>query len=229
MSIERVRGKNVAVFVYDSGTWKLGACYRDCELDINTDFIETSVTGTGFWKTVKPRQNSFTGSVSGVIHLAKTGMVSIVNFEQLQFAQQQLLMRFQMTSDKGDIYTKEAAFFISNINQKGPYNDIAPFSISLQGTGVITTITTPTVTNNSNKVKRSNDYVGVGGEAGFTDATLIGKDILEVVKDGIGNAKIITSGTPVAKEVKYTSSTGAFEWAIPFELGEIAYVIYQDI
>ena len=74
------------------------------------------------------------------------------------------------------------------------------------------------------------DYSPVQDATSFAVASLIGKDILEVVKDGIGFCKIITSGTPVSKEVKYTSSTGTFEFAIPFDSGEESpYVLYQDI
>jgi len=71
------------------------------------------------------------------------------------------------------------------------------------------------------------EYTGVGGEVGFTDSNLIGKVILDVSKDGISCSQIITSGTPVNKEAKYTTATGAIEFAMAIEPDEEIFVLYQ--
>lgn len=233
MSTTRVRGKNVAVFIYDGGTWKLYACGRECTLNRVTDFIETSVSGSGKFKTFRTTWNSFTGEITGVQHINKSGMINLADFDTLWQGQTKLLMRFQRTSDAGAVYTSEASFFISQLSDTGPYKDAATYTVNLQGTGGITNIASPTTSLNNNPVKR---YPTIGNSLGisvgatsFSNAALIGKDILEVVKDGLGQAKLITSGTPVAKEAKYTSSTGTIEFGVQFEAGEEAYVLYQDV
>lgn len=226
--ITKVRGKNIAVFIYDGGFWKLYACGRACTLNRITDFVETSVSGSGKFKTFEPTANSFTGEITGVMHINKSGMINLADFDSLWQAQTKLLMRFQRTSDEGVVYTSEASFFISNLSDTGDYTDVAQYTVSLQGTGGITIIQTPILSTNINKMKRL-EYTGVGGEVSFTNSLLIGKDIQVVEKDGIGNSKIILTGTPVGKEVLFTSATGTLEWAIPFEIGEEAWVNYQDI
>ena len=69
------------------------------------------------------------------------------------------------------------------------------------------------------------NFTATGGELGFTNPSLIGKTLLGVFKDGIAY-KIITTGTPAPKEVKYTSTTGAFEFGDPFFDDEVAIVQY---
>ena len=71
------------------------------------------------------------------------------------------------------------------------------------------------------------EYTGVGGEAGFTDSNLIGKSILDVVKDGVSCSKLITSGTPVDKQAKYLTATGAISFGIDLEPSEEVIVLYQ--
>ena len=228
MSTTRVKGKNVAVFIYDGGVWKLYACGRTCTLNRSTEFIETSVTGSGKDATFKPTKNGFTGELTGVQQVNKSGMISLADFERLWMSQTKLLMRFQRTSDAGAVYTSEASFFISSLSDTGDYSNVAEYNVSLQGTGSIVQIATATASLNTNKVKRL-QYTGVGAETGFTDSALIGKDILEVVKDGLGQAKIILSGTPVGKEALYTSASGTIDFGVLFEAGEESYVLYQDI
>ncbi len=226
--MSHVQGKNVVLFIYDGGVWKPYACARSVTFTVNTDMMETSVSGHGRFATYIPTKNSLTASMEGVVSLSEPGSLTLADLRQRQIGHQLLLMRFQRTADNADVYTDEASLYITSSSDTGSYDDMNLFSIELQGTGVITQVFTAQPTAGDVVVERY-EYTGTGGEAGFTDAVLIGKDILEVNKDGIGNSKIITSGTPVSKEVKYISSTGQFIWAIPFEPGEEAYILYQTI
>lgn len=227
MSIERVKGKNVIVFIYD-GSWKLYACGRSCTLNLQTEFIETSISGSGRFSTFTPTKHGFTGTLTGVVMINKAGMLGLADLRQMQIAQTKLLMRFQRTSDNAEVYMNEASFFISSSSDEGSYDNIATYTIELRGTGTTTQVFTPTLSLLTSKDMRY-EYTGIGAEVSFSDASLIGKYIIDVNKDGIGNSKIITSGTPVAKEVKYVSATGTFTWAIPFEVGEQAVIIWRDL
>jgi len=71
------------------------------------------------------------------------------------------------------------------------------------------------------------EYTGIGGEAGFTDTNLIDKVILDVTNDGISCSKLITTGSPVDKQVKYDSATGAISFWIDLEPGVEVVVLYQ--
>lgn len=69
------------------------------------------------------------------------------------------------------------------------------------------------------------NYIAIGGEVDFTYNGLIGKSVFGAFKDGI-QYLVITSGTPVGKEVKYNASTGNFTWGTAFEPNEVATILY---
>ena len=228
-----VQGKNVVMFIYDGGIWKLYACAKSCTLVVVTDFIETSVSGAGVWSTFKPTRNSFTGNITGIVNLEVVGMLSLGDLRQRQAEQVLLTMRYQRTSNEGNVYTEQADFYISSSQDDGSFDDVNVFSIGLRGTGPLTAVTAPTPITPPGCVGVSRyEYVGVGEESFFVaDGTggtddIRGKDILEANKDGEA-FRIILSGTPVGKEVLYTSATGRFDWSIPWETGEQGYILYQ--
>ena len=69
------------------------------------------------------------------------------------------------------------------------------------------------------------NYIAIGGEVDFTYNGLVGKSVFGAFKDGI-QYLVITSGTPVGKEVKYNASTGNFTWGTAFEPNEVATILY---
>lgn len=226
----KVKGSNVVIYIFD-GLWKPYVCATSAELNVNTEFIETSVPGAGLWATYAPTKNSFTISLSGVVNLNETGSLTLPDLRQKQVAQETLLMRFQRTDESGNVYTgvyaDELNFFITNSTDAGAFDGMNIFNVTGQGTGAITQIFTPTVPVpvDAGLVYRY-EYQATANETGFTDSNLINKTILEINTDGMGS-QIIYSGTPVGNEVKYISATGQFIWAIPMEPGEEIYILYQ--
>ena len=228
-----VRGENYVFWVYDGGQWKPYCCARSGNMSIDTETIETTVTGSGNYKTYEATVHSFTASIDGVCSLNVSNQLSIAELQALQLAKTKLLCRFTQTSEAGDVYTKQAYFYITNSTDTGSFDGVATFQLNLKGTGAISQIFTPPPAT-SGTVYR---YPAVGATHPVTEGTLTisiaglgGKSILSVFKDGIGNNDIITSGTPVGKEVLYESSgtDGVFTWAIPFG-GESFYILYQNL
>ncbi len=226
-----VSGDNFIFYIYTGGTWKPYVCARSGSMTINTDTIETTVTGSGNYKTFEATVHSFTASIDGVISLNVTDSLSIADLQALQLAKTKLLCRFIQTSQAGDIYTKQAYFFINSSTDTGSFDGVATFNLSLIGTGGITTIFTPP----SQTTAEVYRYPAAGDTApatpgAYTWATgLTGKTILSIVKDGRGQSDIILTGTPVGNEALYDSTTGDITFAIPFEDVETApYMLYQN-
>jgi len=69
------------------------------------------------------------------------------------------------------------------------------------------------------------NYLGIAGETTFTYNGFIGRHVFNCFKDGI-QFVIITSGSPVGKEVLVDSTTGELTWGLQFEDGEYATVLY---
>lgn len=222
--MDLVLGKNIVVYTFIGGVWKMFACARTATFSLSTTMLETTVIGSGGFANFIPQKHSYTGTIDGLINLDNTNL-RLSDFRAIQLNKQQLLMRFERTSQSNDVYTSEGRFYITNSEDSGSYADVSTFSISLQGTGQLIEIFTPTPLS-PNSMQRL-EYTGTGGEFSFTDTALIGKDVVAIHKDGIGNSKIILSGTPLNKEAKFDNTTGTIEWAIPFEPNEEAYVLYQ--
>ncbi len=227
-----VIGDNVFVLTYDNGGWRLYACAKSCTLSVSTSMVETSTTGSGDYATYEPQKHGITGTLDGVVDAHADNMLTLADLRQRQLSKQRLLMRFTRTDTDGNVYTDECYFFITNTTDNGPFGEMATFTVELQGTGALTQIFTPTSYLLS-AVKRypavDDTTAASGGETSFTIALLIGKDVLAVHKDGIGNCAIITTGSPVDKQVLYESTTGTFTWYVEFEPGETYYILYQDI
>lgn len=228
-----VPGENWVGRVFDGGQWKLYVCARSGNFNISTDTIETTVTGSGNYKTFEVTVHSFTASIDGVISLLVSGSVTLADLQAKQLAKERMLWRFTQTDRDGNVYIKEAYFYITNSTDTGSFDGIATFSISLQGTGAITPIFTPPSPTTGIMYR----YPVMGSTAPVTPGTvsvtvagLGNKDLIGVFKDGVGSNDIILSGTPVDKEVLYETlgADGVFTWAIPFD-GESWFCQYQNI
>jgi hypothetical protein len=128
------------------------------------------------------------------------------------------------------VYLNEGYALVVDVSDTGAADSMDNFTIQMTGSGPLTSIFTPTPINPNGKMKRL-EYTGVAGEYFFTSAALNLVDVIDVVVDGGGRSKIITSGTPVNQEAKYTSAygVGRIEIPQPMEAGTEVYVLYQDI
>ena len=204
-----VKGKNVTVFKFDDSidVWVPYACARACTFSLDTDTIETSITGSGKFKTLLPRSNSFNGSLDGVTQLMKENHLSIADLMALQLAHTIMLMRFEDISDDGDVFTKEAMFFITNCTQTASFDNVATFSVALQGTGPLTLIYTPTPIIQG--IMYREEFTLLAGETDITVPEVDGvtlENIIGVGLDGYDYPNIISAGTPIGSEVRYTAS-----------------------
>lgn len=226
-----VKGENAIGYIYDAGQWKLFICARDISMSIDTEVIETTVTGSGNYKTFEPTVHAAKVSLSGVVSLNESGVLTLADLHALQLAKTKLYFRYTMTSQDGDTYRREFYAYIVNSIDTGSFDGVATFQMELQVSGSITQVFTPPSPTTGTVYR----YPAAGSSAPVAAGTytvnipsLVNKTILGVWKDGVGNNDIITAGTPVGKEVLYDSSTGDFTWAVPFD-GETFFILYQNV
>ena len=223
-----IKGENAIFYVYDDGQWKPIICARSGSFNTTAETIETSISGTGVWRTYEYTALTWTASFEGLIFLDGTNELTASDIRAFQFSREKILLRYQRTDTAGNVYTDEGYGLITGVSDSGDYQSAVSFTIEFRGTGPLVIVYTPTPIDPTAKVKRL-EYTGTSGETFFTSASLIGRDILDVVVDGIGRSKIITAGTPVGQEAKYTSGTGRIDLPIGLESGTEVYVLYQDI
>lgn len=223
-----IRGDNVILYVYDGGLWKPVVCGRSCTLNTTADTIETSITGSGAWRTYEYTALTWTASLEGLIFLQKTNTLSTPDLRAMQYGRIKILMRYQRTDESGNVYLEEGYALITNISDSGDTGSAATFSLELKGTGPLTIVFTPTPIDPTAKVKRI-EYTASGGESSFSNAALQSKDIVAVALDGIMRSKIITAGTPTDQEAKYTSASGTITFPMALDNDMEVIVLYQDI
>ena len=223
-----VRGENCIFYIYDDGQWKPIICARSGSFTTSAETIETSITGTGSWRTYEYTSLTWSATFDGLIFLDGTNQLTVSDIRALQYARTKILLRFTRTDTANNVYTEEGYAIITGVSDSGDYQSAQQFTLDMRGTGPLTIVYTPTPIDPTAKVKRL-EYTGTAGETFFTSASLIGRDVLDVVVDGIGRSKIITAGTPVDQEAKYTSGTGRIDVPIPLVAGTEVYVLYQDI
>lgn len=231
-----VKGENYVFYIFQL-TWKPYLCARSGNMNIDTDMIETSVTGSGNYRTFKPTVHSFTAQLDGIVSLNDTSGLTIADLQALQLAKTKLLCRFTQTSIAGDTYTKEAYFYITNSTDTSSFDGVATFSISLRGTGAITQIFTPPppITPGDMRYPEQGDTAPATTGSYSWDLpglTPSNTKLTNVEKDGRGSNNIILSGTPVGNEVLFEAngSDGLLTWAVPFEDGETPpYIQYTNI
>jgi len=223
-----IKGQNAIFYVYDDGQWKPIICARSGTFNTTAETIETSISGTGVWRTFEYTALTWTASFEGLIFLDGTNELTASDIRAFQFSREKILLRYQRTDTAGNVYTDEGYGLITGVSDSGDFQSALSFTIEFRGTGPLVIVYTPTPIDPTAKVKRL-EYTGTAGETFFTSASLIGRDLLDVVVDGIGRSKIITAGTPVGQEAKYTSGTGRIDLPVPLVSGVEVYVLYQDI
>lgn len=138
-----VQGNNVILLIDVSGTLTPLACARSATISINTDFIETSVSGSGVYASFLPTKNSWTISMEGVVSLAESGKLSIADLRALQLAQTLISVKYKRTDDAGNTYSETGQAFISSSSDSGSFDGMDTFSLDMRGTGAITQVSTP--------------------------------------------------------------------------------------
>lgn len=135
-----VKGENVVLLIKVSGVYTPYVCAKDASINITTETIETSVSGSGLWATFLPTKNSFTISIGGGISLNETGSLTLADLQALQFAQTVVEVSFDETDLAGNVYRKQCNAYITNSSDSGSFDGMGIFSIEMIGTGAITRV-----------------------------------------------------------------------------------------
>lgn len=233
-----VPGSEFVFYAFNNGMWKPYICARSGDDPVSTDFIETTVTGSGNWRTVKPTAHSWSKNIQGVIGFDDSGTkLTWPDLRALQFTKTKLLVRTVYTSRDGNTYTEQGYCYIESSTPTGSFDGIATFTVSFRGTGAIEQIyiLPPSPTPGDMRYPEQGDTAPATTRSYSWDLpglTPSNTKLTNVVKDGRGSNNIILSGTPVGNEVLFEAngSDGLLTWAVPFEDGETPpYVQYTQI
>lgn len=198
------------------------ACSKDVTLTTESGTIEVAPKTNGLWRTYEYERMSGSITGSGLVQIvADAGKYTALDLQSYQLSQTPVLVKFQMT-DGTNTSVFEAQCLVENLSITGSASAPGTFNYTLKLGGAFTQSQTPT---QGGTVVDSWDYEATGGETTIGDGSLVGVDVLDVRRNGIG-LQVIVSGTPNNNQVKFTSGSGQLEFGYALGADEYILVIY---
>lgn len=138
-----VKGSDVVVYFYNEALseWITYGCARSCSVNISSEFLETSIIGSGYGRTYLPTAYTFNGTIDGLTNLEKTdNPLTIASLMYYQINRLPLLMQFNHDDDDGNFLTLQADFYVENSSITGSFDNVSTFTVGFKGTGALTLI-----------------------------------------------------------------------------------------
>lgn len=225
--MSKVRGDNVVFTFFNGGFYKPYACALNGTLEISSDIIETSVSGSGNWANWEYSRDSWGGACDGLVSLQETNKLDLAELQALQIAHTKILMRCTRTSDTGEVYESVGYVLITGSSDTGNFGGMDTFSITFKGTGALSQSFVPSPINPPGTMHSF--FINLtGAQTGATSYTMAtDKEIIGAFR--LQDYIIITTGTPNVNEIKYVAATGVLSWLVPLEVDEFIHIQYQDV
>lgn len=137
-----VRGEDVMIFLPYTPEKPI-ACARSITFTTENELIETSITGSGRFRTYYPGAMSYTGSIEGLIFLCEDTDPRSGLIQMQDFMDNYAPFHFSYFMTDGTIeYRRDGLFYIESITETSSFDNVATFTINFRGTeGLYTTIT----------------------------------------------------------------------------------------
>lgn len=224
-----VKGKNIAVAIFDTDSWFPVLCGKSRGIEKQADEIEVTNINSGRDKDFIPGMNSSTLSMTGVTTLDNTNGRISPNYLMQQMTSGKIYqMRMVQTDDDGGVLVAAFNAFNTNVSISGEIGPYSQSSITFRICGPIAwgSIIAPPVapevfSDYWNTTPGTSVVSGVSVEHSYT---LIGKTIIGVYREGTEYDLVL--GTPVGRKSKYTDPTVVFDASLPFNPGEQVFLIF---
>jgi hypothetical protein len=221
-----VQGKDVILSVLIDSVFYPILCATDCSLNVGREKIEKTGPTSGGVRQWAIRLEQYTSTVSGATKIANSS-AAVTWFYMLQKGQLRAEMTFKLTftDPSGASIAYEGPGLIGDQNISGPVSDAAAGSIEILWNGApATDIIDPPVPPTVHVI-----YLDFpAGDTSVTSATLIGADVLEVDREGLGADPEVSTPSAGTRQFSFDAATGqiVFDAANPSN-GERLRVLYQ--
>ena len=219
-----VRGENVVFYAKLGTSYYPFACAKEVTITQTTDKIELAPYTTGKWRSYIYGRTSGTITGSGIVKIdpgnSKYSIFDLLNFQTDHLI---ILTRYTVTDAQSNQRTYDVPCLIDEVTLSGTVGQFATYSFMLTMSGDPEFNQTPI--NDPLTDVDSWDYTATGGETTISDATLIGVDVLDIRRNGIG-LQVITAGSPTGSQVKFTAGNGQLEFGMALGTDEYILVIY---
>lgn len=128
-------------FFWDGSQWVSYICSRADVVDVNSEFIDTSVTGNGQWSTRVPSGLSWSARIDGLVNLSKTtNPITISQLREFQNNGTRIYFKFELLDDDGNFHQEVGYGYIQTCNITSSFDNVPTFSVTIVGDGQLTTI-----------------------------------------------------------------------------------------
>ena len=232
---DKVQGKNIMLYYHEpaSETYPSGrdiafACSTNCSFSVNVDQKEVTSQTSAWYREYKNDIATWSVNCDGLITLDGYGYLFLL---QQQQNRTQILIKFVIDNGVDGLVIISGNCNLTSLQINAPYKDIATYSVSLQGSGAYgttgTTINPEGVVIVAGGAVYTKGYTAAGGESTIVWTDMIGKSCLYVSRGGVDVQDILTSGTPIDEQVKWTSSTGTLTFSRIMDVDEYVRALFQ--
>lgn len=135
-----VNGKDVILTILGPSMddYEVIGCARSVTFDISTEFIETSISGNGKFKTFVPSMKECKGTIEGLTFIQKeiTDKVDIGALYDLIKAGTQFGVRYYETDISNTFFLqKQLSCYIESITETASFDNMTTFSMNIKING----------------------------------------------------------------------------------------------
>lgn len=221
-----VKAEGVVIYAKLGSTYQPIACGTSATISTTSDKLELAPYTSGKWRSFIPNRISGTISCQGLIKVVPgSGLYSSFDILAYQYEQFFVLAKYVITDPLGNSKTYEVNCLVDEVTFNTTAGGTATYSFTLSMTSDPQFVQTPIDTGGDNV--QAWDYTATGGETTISDAVLIGNEVIDVRRNGIG-LEVIFSGSPTGNQVKFTAGSGSLEFGFALGVDEYILVIYVD-
>jgi len=138
-----VNGKDVVLYlgveIESVLTYNPIACARQISFEMNRDMVETSISGTGQWRTYTIGAISYTGSMEGLVFLkdpvAADNRVAWTTLYAYIASGQPIKIKYYETDNDNNVLIKTCDVIINSLNEISSFDNVSTFTASFTGLG----------------------------------------------------------------------------------------------
>ena len=202
------------------------ACGTTASITTTTDKIELAPYTNGKWRAYEYGRTTGTISSSGLIKIDAGGTAySPFDLIDYQHSHQKVLTKYTITDPQGNSKTYQANCLIDEVTLNTDAGGVATYTMSMTIASDPTFVQIPVDTGGDNV--QAWDYTATGGESSITNVALIGDEVVDVRRNGIG-LDVVFTGTPTTNQVLFDDTTGQFTFGMALGADEWILVIYVE-
>lgn len=222
-----VEGSNVVLSMDVSGTYYPVLCATDCTYTCNAEFVEKTGPTSGGVRQWARRLEEHISTVSGLTYVENDSTLSFFYILGLGVRREEQTFKITFTDGLGDVKTLTGVGLIGTQSINGPATDFSNCEIEIRWNQEPEFDAVDDPADECEIVNKLFLTLSEGATS-VTSATLSGKTILGVEREGLG--QVIISGTPAAgtRECVFSGTTISFDSTNPGNVGgEKIYVLYK--